>query len=186
MAEIPIMPPLSDLPAEFADIRDERRRKFAWAYVFNGAQGAAAARVAGYSDESEGAKVRAHYLLQRDDVQAGIKALTTRYLFSLAPKAVLRLEELLDNPAHPKHDKAIDMALSRSGHGERSTLDVNLKAEITNHTDAAVNDLRMLLALGASEEKLIEAFGYSGLERYRKMLAEADARAPKVIEGRVE
>ena len=52
--------------------------------------------------------------------------------------------------------------------------------EVTvNHTDAAVRDLRALLELGVAREKLIEIFGFSGLSRYEKMLAE---RAPKVIE----
>lgn len=179
---VPIMPVLSDLPEKFRDVKDERRRAFAWHYVFNGANGAAAARVAGYSDSSDGAKVRAHGLLQRDDVQDAIKALSTRYLFSLAPKAILRLEELLDNPKHPKHDKAIEMALSRSGHGDRSSVDVNVSGTVTvNHTDQALNDLKMLRDMGASREMLVETFGFSGLERYERMLA---AREPRVIEHR--
>jgi terminase small subunit-like protein len=134
----PLMPPLEGLPEALRDLRDERRQKFAWNYVFNGANGAAAARAAGYSDESEAAKVRAHALLQRDDVQEAVQALTGRYIFSLAPKAVLRLNDLLDNPKHPKHERAIDMVLSRSGHGEKTTVDVNVRGSIqVNHTDHA-------------------------------------------------
>jgi len=182
---VPLPPSLGDLPEAMQDIKDERRRRFAWEYVFNGAQGAAAARVAGYSDEGDGCKVRAHHLLQRDDVMAGIAALTTRYLFSLAPKAVLRLEQLLDDPKHPKHDKAIDMALSRSGHGERSQVDVNVSGSVTlNHTDSAVEDLRQLVAIGAPRAKLIEAFGASGLARYERMLADKVSHETKVIEHR--
>jgi hypothetical protein len=182
---VPLPPSLGDLPEAMQDIKDERRRRFAWEYVFNGAQGAAAARVAGYSDEGDGCKVRAHHLLQRDDVMAGIAALTTRYLFSLAPKAVLRLEQLLDDPKHPKHDKAIDMALSRSGHGERSQVDVNVSGSVTlNHTDSSIEDLRQLMAIGAPRAKLIEAFGASGLERYERMLADKVLHEKKVIEHR--
>ena len=173
------MPTLGDLPEQFRDLKDERRRAFAWHYVFNGANGAAAAKAAGYSDASEGAKVRAHSLLQRDDVQEAIKALCSRYLFSLAPKAILRLDQLLDDPKHPKHDKAIEMALSRSGHGDKSTVDVNVNVQV-NHTDQALKDLQMLKDMGASREMLLETFGYSGLERYEKMLA-----SQKVIEGEV-
>src|ERR1017187_9020218 len=136
---LPLLPPLADMPEALRDVRDERRRAFAWFYVFNGANGAAAATAAGYSDIKNACNVRAHHLLQREDVQAAIKALTTRYLFSLAPKAVLRLEELLDNPKHPKHDKAIEMALSRSGHGEKSSVDVNISGSVTlNRTDSAI------------------------------------------------
>jgi hypothetical protein len=178
----PIMPDLADLPEQLRDLKDPRRRGFAWAYVFNGANGAAAARAAGYSDHLDACKVRAHGLLQRDDVQEAIKALCSRYLFSLAPKAILRLDELLDNPKHPKHDKAIEMALSRSGHGEKSTVDVNVSGSVTvNHTDQALNDLKMLKEMKVPRETLLETFGYSGLERYEKMLL---ARAP-VIEGEV-
>lgn len=179
------MPDAGDLPEALRDLRDERRRKFVWAYVFGtSCNGAAAARFAGYSDVHEGAKVRAHGLLQRDDVQDAIKALTTKYLFSLAPKAAIRLEALLDNDKHPQHAKAIDMALSRSGHGDKSTVDVNVSGSVTvNHTDAAIDDLRKLKALGVSREKLVETFGHSGLDRYERMLAVADA---KLIEGKVE
>lgn len=176
---IPLMPEAGDLPDALRDLKDVRWRRFVWAYVFNGANGSAAAKVAGYSDASEACKVRAHALLQRDDIQAAIKALCSRYLFSLAPKAILRLDEILDNPKHPKH---ADVAVKLSGHTERSAVDVNVNVEV-NHTDAAVEDLRRLLALGVPDAKLVEMFGYSGLDRYRKMLAAADA---KLIEGRVE
>lgn len=184
---VPIMPELGDLPEQLRDLKDPRRRAFSWFYVFNGANGAAAARAAGYSDASEGAKVTAHGLLQRDDVQEAIKALCTRYLFSLAPKAILRLDELLDNPKHPKHDKAIEMALSRSGHGERSTVDVNVSGSLTlNHTDQALKDLEMLKGMGAAREMLIETFGFSGLERYERMLADRARLAAPVIDGEFE
>ena len=90
------------------------------------------------------------------------------------------MEQLLDDPKHPKHDKAIEMALSRSGHGDRSHVDVNVTGTVTvNHTDSAIEDLRRLKALGAPREKLVEVFGYTGLDRYEKMLASQDA---KVIE----
>ena len=181
---IPLMPPLADLPEALQNIKDDRRRAFAWNYVFGGAQGGPAASAAGYSDHLGADRVRAHHLLQRDDVQAAIAALTTRYLFSLAPKAVLRLEELLDNPKHPKHDKAIEMALSRSGHGDKSTVDVNISGSVTlNHTDSALADLQRLMAMGMPREKLVDTFGASGLERYERMLASQSA---KLIEHRPE
>jgi hypothetical protein len=176
----PLMPPLADLPEELRNLRDDRWRRFVWGYVFNGANGAAAARAAGFSDLSEAAKVRAHALLQRDEIQAAIKALMTRHLFSLGPKAALRLDELLDNPKHPQHAKAIDMALDRAGHGQKSTLDVNLNGSVTvNHTDAAIEDLRRLLVLKVPREELVQIFGFSGLDRYEKMLAIADRRVSR-------
>jgi hypothetical protein len=79
------MPRLDDLPKALRDLRDERWRRFAWNYAFNGACGAYAARDAGYSDVKKGAAVRAHYLLRRDDVQAAIMALWGKYLSTPLP-----------------------------------------------------------------------------------------------------
>jgi hypothetical protein len=183
-AIVPDMPLPDVLPEALRNLRDERWRRFCWNYVFNGAEGTEAARHAGYLDSGTGAiRVRAHSLLQRDDIQEAIQALTGKYLFSLAPKAAMALDRLLDNPKHPKHDRAIDMVLNRSGHGETSKVDVNLTGSVTvDHTTAALNDLRALLALAVPREKLVEVFGHSGLERYERMLAVADQRAGPVIE----
>jgi hypothetical protein len=183
-AVVPVCPPFEDLPDAVRSLSQERERIFVWAYMFNGANGAAAARTAGYSDASDGAKVRAHTLLQRDDVQAALRELTQKYLFSLAPKAIVRLGELLDKPDHKQHAKAIDMTLARTGFIERTGVDHQHEHTIkVDHTSAAVADLRRLLALGVPREKLIEVFGYSGLSRYEKLLLEEDARAGRMIEG---
>lgn len=184
---VPIMPNLEDLPDELRGIRDPRRRAFAWNYVFNGSNGSAAAIVAGYSNASEAAKVTAHHLLQRDEVQKAIQALCGRYLFSLAPKAVMRLGDILDNPKHSKHTKAIEMVLDRTGHEARTGVDVKVSGSIdVNHTDEALADLRRLRDMGVPREKLVETFGFSGLSRYEKMLLEEDAKAPKVIDHRAD
>jgi hypothetical protein len=180
---VPDMPALDVLPEALQNLRDGRWRAFCWYYVFGGANGAEAARRAGFSDTAEGAKVQAHRLLQYDEINEAIQALTGKYLFSLAPKAALALDRLLDNPKHPKHDRAIDMVLNRSGHGETSKVDVNLIGSVTvDHTVAAIEDLRRLRALGVPREQQVAIFGYSGLERYERMLAVADQRAGPVIE----
>ena len=180
---VPLMPDIGDLPEAVRKLRDERWRRFVWAYVFGGAEGASAARVAGYSDVGDACKVRAHGLLQRDEIQDAIKALTGKYLFSLAPKAVLRLGEILDNPKHAKHTKAIEMVLDRTGNEAKSGVNVNVTGEVTiNHTDAALDDLKRLIEFGVPREKLVETFGFSGLTRYEKMLEARESRA-LVIDG---
>lgn len=148
------------------------------------ADGAEAARVAGYSDASEGAKVRAHYLLHRADVQAALRDLGQRYLYNLMPKALVRLNDLLDSKNPADRGKAIDRVLNRvPGFSERTSVDVNAQLDVTvNHTSEAVEQLRTLRDLGVPRDKLIELFGFSGLSRYEKMLSELDARRPKVIE----
>lgn len=183
-------PDWSGFGPKMQGLRD-RERKFVWAFLLNSLtdgkeNGAQAARDAGYSDAGEGCKVRAHGLLHREDVIDAMQEVAGRELRGLAIPAVAALGRLLAKPEHGDHRKAIEMVLERVA-PVRTQIDVNHSGEVTlNHTDAALNDLRGLLALGVPEEKLIEIFGFSGLSRYRKMLTEADARAPKVIEHRAD
>lgn len=172
----------------------ERERRFVWAYLLNAMtdgkeNGAQAARDAGYSDVKEGCKVRAHGLLHRDDVLEAMQEVAARELRGLAIPAVVSLARMLQKPDHPDHRKSIEMVLNRVGMAERTQIDVTVGGEVTvNHTDAAVDDLKRLLLLGVPREKLVETFGFSGLSRFEKMLAEREGRAlpaPKVIEGEV-
>lgn len=175
---VPVMPEFNDLPDGVQALRDPRWRAFVWAYTFNGGDGAKAARAAGFSDASEGAKVRAHVLLQRQDILDALREMGARYLFSLAPKALFRLGQLLDRPDHRHHAKAIDMTLSRTGFVERTGVDVNLSGEVrhVDHTTAAVEDLRRMRAMGVPQAQLEKVFGFSGLSRYEKLLAAEDAK----------
>ena len=186
MSEIvPLMPPVQDLPPAVQALRTERERAFVWVYMFNGANGSKAAIAAGYSDKSQGAKVRAHGLLQRADIQDALRELTGRYLFSLAPVATIRLGALLKSKNERVALKAVDMTLARTGFSERTALDVNVSGSVqVNHVDAAVEDLRRLKALDVPRAELEKTFGYSGLSRYEKLLAASDAakQVPAIIE----
>ncbi len=185
---VPVLPPLSELPEAMQTLRNDRERVFVWAYMFNGGNGAAAARSAGYSDTKEGAKVRAHHLLLRTDVQAAQREMCAKYFFALAPKAIFRLGQLLDDRKHKQHAKAIEMTLSRTGFGERSTIAVEHTHVVVDHDKAAVADLRRLKSLGVPRLELERMFGFSGLPRYEKMLEledrSADAEA-RIIDGEV-
>lgn len=181
---IPLLPPLSDLPEPVQALRTERERAFVWHYMLNGANGSKAAKAAGYSDVKEGAKVRAHGLLQRAEIQEALRALCTKYLFSLAPKALFRLSTLLGSENERVALKAVDMTLARTGFAERTALDVNVGGQVTiNHKDAAVEDLRRLKSLGVPRAELERTFGFSGLSRYEKLLEIEDKRAAVPIEG---
>lgn len=172
---------------------DTRERRFVWAYLINsmteiGANGAQSARDAGYSDKAKGAAaVAAHHLLHRQRVQEAISELAARELRGLALPALAAVASILRRPDHPDRQKVALSVLSRIGLGEQQAVSLNVSGEVTvNHTDAALDDLRRLMGLGVPREKLVETFGFSGLTRYEKMLAERDRRAlPPVIEGTV-
>jgi len=179
---LPELPSQESWPPAFAALKNERHRRFAWAYLFTGGEGEASARVAGYSDASEACKVRAHELLQRDDITEALRELSTKYLFSLAPKAIMRLGAILDLPQHPKHMKAIELTLSKTWFPEQTQVSHHHSGTIElSHTDAAMEALAYLRSLNVPRETLVAQFGHSGLARYEKMLEERD-RKMKVIE----
>jgi hypothetical protein len=168
----------------------ERERKFVWEFLANRLENAAdAARKAGCSDpggHSSAIRVRGHELRHRPRVVEAMKEVARTHFGGLLLPAVLAAEDMVHRPDHPDHSKMVLAVLGAYGLGVRTSVDVNVSGEVTvNHTDGALNDLRSLLALGVPEEKLVEVFGFSGLDRYRKMLAEADRKAPKLIEGEV-
>jgi hypothetical protein len=166
---------------------NEMERKFVIAYVTNNDGNATqAARDAGYSDVAEGAKVRAFEVIHRERVLAAIDEVGRKLFRGLLIPAIIATRKLIESEKHPDHAKTVSSTLARLGLTERTGVDVNVSGEITvNQTDTALNDLRTLLGMGVPRDKLVEIFGFSGLSRYEKMLAESDARAPKVIEGEV-
>lgn len=170
----------------------ERERLFVLHYLMlcaeNGKGDATeAARLAGYSDpgkDSSTIRVRAHALMHRDRVKEAMLEVGRKEFIGLLFPSIAAAAKLIGNDKHPDHAGTVKSTLSALGLGEKSTLDINLTGQVQlNHTDQAVADLRMMLALGTPEGKLIEIFGHSGLDRYRKMLAAADA---KLIEGRAD
>ena len=169
-----------------------REKRFVWAYLINsmteiGANGAQSARDAGYSDHSDGAKVRAHHLLHRQDVQDAIQELAARELRGLALPALAALGSILKKPDHPDRQKVALSVLSRIGLSEQNAVNLNISGDVTvNHTDAALDDLKRLMELGVPRAKLEETFGFSGLSRYEKMLAQREGKSlppPVVIDG---
>jgi phage terminase small subunit len=168
----------------------ERERIFAFAVATGIAETATeAARLAGYSDTaaSRGIRVTAHHLLHRPRVVEAIEEVCRTQFRNLVPLVIAAAKRVLENPEHDDHVKMIVSLLSRLGYGEKTAVDVNVSGEIAvDHTTAAIDDLRRLKTLGLSRERLLEIFGYSGLDRYERLLAERDARAPKVIEHRAD
>jgi hypothetical protein len=165
-----------------------RERAFVIAYLRNGGNGAAAAREAKYSDHLGGDRVRAHELLHRERVLSALDEVGRKEFRGLLIPAITAMRRLLDSPDHPDHARSVQSLLSRLGFSEKTTVDVTVSGQIElNHTDQAVEDLRVMLDLGIPEEKLIETFGYSGLGRYRKMVESKYGKgSPQLIEGHAE
>lgn len=161
-----------------------KERAFVWHLVCNGGDGKAAAIAAGYSNTSEGAKVRAFEVRHRPRVIEAIHECGWRLLGSLGVTAVSALESLVLRPEHPDHFKAVTAVLSRIGFHEKTGIDVNVSGTVElSHTDAALEALAHYKALQVPRERLVEQFGHSGLERYERMLEEREAKkGMKVIE----
>lgn len=165
----------------------EKERIFAFAVATGIAESVPdAARLAGYSDpgrHSSAIRVAAHELMHRARVVEAIEEVCRTQFRNLVPLVIAAAKRVLEQPEHDDHVKMIISLLSRLGYGEKTAVDVNVTGEVAvSHTDAALDDLRRLKALGFSRERLLEIFGYSGLDRYERLLSERDARAPKVIE----
>lgn len=164
-----------------------RERRFAYLLGTGICETAAdGARKAGYADpgpHSGAAAVRGHHLLHRERVAKAIEEVARKEFRMLVLPAIAAMRRLVRNPDHPDHAKSVATVLSRLGFGEKTAVDVNVSGDVTvNHTDSAIEDLRRLKAIGVPREKLTEIFGYSGLPRYEAMLAERDARVPRVID----
>jgi hypothetical protein len=170
----------------------ERERIFAFAYATGIARTAKdAAGLAGYSDRkvsrtglrsnvlaSMGAQI-----LHRPRVIEAIEEVCRSEFRTLVPLTLGAAKRVLLNEEHPDHCKMIVSLLSRLGYGEKASVDVNVTGEVVvNHTDEAVEHLRLLKSLGVPHDELVKTFGYSGLGRYEQLLAERDGKAPKVIE----
>jgi hypothetical protein len=165
----------------------DRERKFVVEYLRNGGNGRQAAIDAGYSNAADGAKVQAHRMLHNNRVLDALDEHGRRAFRSLLAPTLAAAKAILDAPDHPGHERMVQSLLSRLGYGERAAVDVHVSGEvILNHTDAAIADLRQMLALGIPEEKLEEIFGHSGLGRYRRMLEEQDRKSGRLIEARAE
>lgn len=149
----------------------ERERRFVWAYLECGQQ-TEAARKAGYSDTADGARVRAHEVMHRERVLEAIDEVGRKAFRALLLPAVMAAGKLIADSKARGHQAAVFSTLSRLGIVERQGVDVKVTGEVTvSHTDAAVESLRILKDMGVGREKLEELYGYSGLERYERLLA---------------
>jgi hypothetical protein len=177
---------MDDLGPKMLEL-NARERAFVCAYLANAGNAKQAAITAGYSDSGDGAKVTAHHLLHRPKILDALDEVGKKTFRGLLAPCLAAAQAILQRPDHPDHSKMVIAVLSRLGYHERSAVDVNISGSVElNHTDAALEDLRQMIALGIPESKLEEIFGFSGLGRYKRMLAEQDRKAGRLIEDSSE
>lgn len=116
-----------------------------------------AAEAAGLRSESRnGLRVQAHRLLRRQDVAQAVREEAKRRTTFLLPKAQRALENILDNPQHQDHFKAIKMARDDGGVSAavERVLNVNMKVEVTQAEK--ISQIKLMAAtLGLDPAKLL-------------------------------
>jgi phage terminase small subunit len=149
-----------------------------------------AARRAGFGTARSKPINMAHiaWRLMRDErIQAAIAEEARKLLRGSAPEAAKALIELIRNPDHKDHARAIGMMLARTD-PEITRHDMNIVHRVVNEDDESLEELRALRQLGTTREKLVELFGGNGLARLEQLEAadtERRAARAKVVEGEV-
>jgi phage terminase small subunit len=169
-------------------LRSDRHRAFVLAlYAIRPGYGAnvKAAKMAGFGTDRTTAKgwsVIASCLAHDEKIQAAMREEDQKRIRASAPRAVRALSNLVEDPEHRDHCRAIGMVLDRTHPIEtQHTITVNHRID---HDAEAVAQLRMMKRLEVARHKLEEMFGYSGLSRYERMLEEQDGKpGPGMIEG---
>lgn len=104
----------------------ERQRTFVMVLVeFPALTGAEAARQAGYSDSSDGAKVRACNLLQDRKIVDAIQEQAGKRLWATSLKAAARMDQLIDSDDEAVALKAAAAVLDRSGLAPLQQISIN-------------------------------------------------------------
>jgi len=164
-------------------------RAFALALA-SGRQGhgalARAARAAGFGKNSTPANLaKLAWKISHDDRMIAAVAEISRKIVRVgAPEAATALLNLVRNPKHRDHGRAISMVLDRSDPVvARHSHEVLHRIE--NPDEEALEELRALRHIGATREKLLDLFGPNGLDRLEVLEAMDNARradAAKVID----
>lgn len=134
----------------------EKQRAFVMAHVeFPALSGAGAARLAGYSDAGEGAKVRACMMLQDKKIVDAIQEQAGKKLWAISLKAAGRVELLVDSKDDAVALKASLAILDRVGLAPEQK--VNIHQTVTDQSGKAIMERIRSLALkhGLDEQKLL-------------------------------
>jgi phage terminase small subunit len=148
-----------------------------------------AARAAGYCKDAKGNPANlckhAHDLSRNERVIAAIAEESKKVTRIAHPEAVAALLNLIRDPSHKDHARAVAMLLDRADPAE-SRQSVEVVHRHLNADQEALEELRAARELGAPRQKLLELFGENGLQRLERLEAADNARraeGAKVIEA---
>lgn len=149
----------------------------------------AAARAAGFGKDSDASTLGkfAWKLAHDERMIAAIAEESRRWLRGAHPEAVNALQNMIRDPAHKDHGRAVLALLDRTD-PVVSKQNIEVTHRIVDPDQEALEELQALRQIGATREKLIELFGGNGLARLEKLEAEELARRAseaKIIEGEV-
>jgi hypothetical protein len=150
---------------------------------------ARAARVAGFCEGSTPAtQAKAAWRLAHDDrMIAAIAEEARKHLRGAHPEAVNALHNMIRDPAHRDHGRAVLALLDRVD-PIVSKQNIEVTHRVLDPDQEALEELRALRQLGVSREKMIETFGGNGLARLERLEATDIARRAseaKIIDGDV-
>jgi hypothetical protein len=154
--------PEAALGPKMSALADDRRRLFCWLMASGIETPVAAARGAGFADNGA-IRVTSHRLMHDPRVLDAIQEATGVALQGLAPMAVRRAKEILDDPKHPAHARIIETVLDRTGHFARTehtmrvehSVDVRELEELAQRL-AAETGVSAAKLLGTNEGRVIE------------------------------
>ncbi|MGA8698027.1 MAG: hypothetical protein WB689_30180, partial [Xanthobacteraceae bacterium] len=150
-----------------------------------------AARRAGYGrSDSKPASLskQAHDLSHHPKIIAAINEEAKKVIRGIGhAEAAAAVMNMIRDPSHRDHARAVDMVLSRADPAiSKQLIDVTHRA--IDPDREAVEEIKALRRLGTSREKLLEIYGPNGLDRIEALEATENAQraaAAKVIDGKV-
>jgi phage terminase small subunit len=164
-----------------ASLANDRQRAFVDA-LFHVAPGhgamAAAARMAGYEQSTPHVLTATANRLMRDPkVQAAIAEETKRRLRASGPQAVVTIQDIMGDPLHKDRLKAAVQVLDRLD-PVTQRLEAHHVHEVVDRETELFEAFKAAKEFGASQEKLIELFGFSKVPMLERKLAEQKRREP--------
>jgi hypothetical protein len=170
-----------ELSPEMKALPNDRWRAFVHHYL-SGPPGhgsrARAAERAGLTKNKKWAARHAYRVYHDPRVIAAIAVESKKYIRAHAPDAAKALMNMIHDPAHKDHARAVAMLLNRVD-PEVQLHDTRLEVRVVDTDTESLEELRALRQLGTPRAKLIELFGGNGLARLEKL----EAGTAKVIEA---